>query len=112
MDTNRDTGLRETDSNLLADRGGQPIGMPRATGIDRSDTEQLQGSENGGGSSTPEESPGSLQHDASAPNPFAVRDPQVSEANTNTTPIQDPEHTVRNTDSVSGTVIISSLGLV
>ena len=67
------------------------------------------GSENGGHSSTPEESAGSLQRDVFAA-PLAIHDARVPEAAADTTPIQDLEHAVYDIDSVSDAV--SSLRLV
>jgi len=105
VDDRNTEGYGETDLNPLAD--GQPIGVHKATGTELSNAGQ--GSEGGGSSSTPEGSVELPQPDVLA-NPLAVRDPQVSEAGTNATPIQGLEHAVHNTDSVGDTV--SSLGSV
>ena len=96
-----------TDLNPLTERDGQSIGVHKATGIERSNIEQ--GSEDGGSGSTPERSAGSVPRPDAFANLLAVRDPlQVSEASTDATPIQDLEHMIRYTDSVSDTE--SSLG--
>ena len=89
---------------------GQPVGVHKATGIERSNTEHASRSEDGGSNSTPEGiSAGSPQLDAFA-TPLAVRDPQGSEAGTDAKPIRDLEHTACNAGSVSDAV--SSLGSV
>ena len=71
------------DPNPLADHDGQPIGVHKATGIERSNAEQ--GCGEGGSSSTPEGRAGLLQRPDAFANPLAVHDPQVPWAGTDET---------------------------
>ena len=75
--------------------------MHKPARIEHSDTEHR--SEDGGNSSTHEESTG-LPEPETFTSPLAVRDLQVSKADTNVTLARDLEHTVCNTDSMSDMV--------